>query len=85
MAIGVDYRLAPENPYPAALDDTVAAFIGMTELVAAGKIMIAGDSAGGGLALACALRLKEEGRPMPGCMALLSPATDLTCSGESLG
>jgi acetyl esterase/lipase len=85
MVIGLDYRLAPENPYPAALDDAVAAFVGVTQSVAAGKTMIAGDSAGGGLALACALRLKDEGLPTPGCLALLSPATDLTCSGESLG
>lgn len=85
MVIGLDYRLAPENPYPAALDDAIAAFAGMTELVAAGKIMIAGDSAGGGLALACTLRLKDESLPLPGCTALLSPATDLTCSAESLG
>jgi len=47
--------------------------------------MIAGDSAGGGLALACVLRLKNEGLPLPACTALLSPWTDLTCSGESLG
>ncbi len=80
----LDYRLAPEHPYPAALDDAVAAYKEMLKYTAGEKIMIAGDSAGGGLALACLLRLKEEGLPMPGCAALLSPATDLTCSGESL-
>jgi acetyl esterase/lipase len=82
---GLGYRLAPEHPYPAALDDAVAAYKEMINYTAGEKIMIAGDSAGGGLALACMLRLKDEGLPMPGCAALLSPATDLTCSGQSLG
>ncbi|MGI9272598.1 MAG: alpha/beta hydrolase [Woeseiaceae bacterium] len=82
---GIDYRLAPENPYPAALDDAVAAYKEMLEYTAGEKIMIAGDSAGGGLAMACTLRLKDEGLPMPGCVTLLSPATDQTGSGESLG
>ena len=81
---GLDYRLAPEHAYPAALDDAVAAFTEMAVAVASEKIMIAGDSAGGGLALATALRLKDEKLPMPGCVTLLSPATDLTCSAESL-
>jgi acetyl esterase/lipase len=80
---GLDYRLAPEDPYPAALDDSVAAYKKMLEYTAGEKIMIAGDSAGGGLALACMLRLKDEGLPMPGCAALLSPHTDCTVSGES--
>jgi epsilon-lactone hydrolase len=81
--IALDYRLAPEDPFPAALDDAVAAYKEMLEYTAGNKIMIAGDSAGGGLALACMLRLKNEGLPMPGCAALLSPHTDLTVSGES--
>ena len=80
----LDYRLAPENPYPAALDDAIAAFLEMAKYLPADRIMIAGDSAGGGLALSCALTLKERGLPLPGCLALLSPATDLTASGESL-
>lgn len=78
------YRLAPEHPFPAALDDAVAAYKEMLEYTPGEKIMIAGDSAGGGLALACALRLKDEDMPMPGCLALLAPWTDLTCSGDSL-
>ncbi|MGI9262934.1 MAG: alpha/beta hydrolase [Woeseiaceae bacterium] len=82
---GLDYRLAPEHPYPAALDDAVAAYRELLEYTAGEKIMIAGDSAGGGLALACLLRLKDEGLPMPGCATLLSPHTDLTGSSQSLG
>jgi acetyl esterase/lipase len=81
---GLAYRLAPEHPYPAALDDAVAAYKEMLEYTAGEKIMIAGDSAGGGLALACMLRMKDEGLAMPGCAALLSPHTDLTCSGASM-
>lgn len=82
---GLDYRLAPENPYPAALDDAIAAYQELLEYTAAEKIMIAGDSAGGGLTLACLQRIRDEGLPMPGCATLLSPHTDLTYSGESMG
>lgn len=82
---GIDYRLAPEHTYPAALDDAVAAYKEMLDYTPGEKIMIAGDSAGGGLALACALRLKDEGMPIPGCITLIAPWTDLTCSGASLG
>jgi len=81
----VEYRLAPENPFPAGLDDAVAAFRG---LVAAGfepsEIVLAGDSAGGGLSLATALRLRDEGSPMPGALVLLSPWTDVALTGESI-
>ena len=82
---GLEYRLAPENPYPAALDDAIAAYKEILQYTPAEKIMIAGDSAGGGLALASLLRIKDEGLQIPGCAALLSPATDLTAGSRSLG
>jgi acetyl esterase/lipase len=67
-----DYRLAPEHPYPAALDDAVAAYLELD-----GPIAIAGDSAGGGLAVAAALRLAAQG-VHPAALALISPWTDPT-------
>ena len=73
-----EYRLAPEHPFPAAIDDAVAAYRG---LLAAGltpdQVTVAGDSAGGGLALATALRLRELGHPLPAALILFSPWVDL--------
>ena len=79
----LDYRLAPEHPYPAGVDDAIAAYREMLEYTPGDKIMLAGDSAGGNLVLACLLRIKDEGLPMPGCAALLSPATDWTGNSAS--
>lgn len=79
-----DYRLAPENPYPAQIDDaeTVWDYI-MLLGFGAQEVIVVGDSAGGNLALELTLRLKEEGRRLPGGLVLFSPWTDLTASGES--
>ncbi len=75
-----NYRLAPEDPFPAGLDDVFAAWCG---LAADGPAAVAGDSAGGTLALALLLRAKAEGCAMPGAAAAFSPATDLLGTGES--
>jgi monoterpene epsilon-lactone hydrolase len=77
-----DYRLAPEHPFPAALDDALAAW---TALAAEGRpLALAGDSAGGGLALALLARICAEGLPQPALTVALSPWTDLTLAGPSI-
>lgn len=79
-----DYRLAPENPYPAALEDAMRAWNYLMLLgYGARDVIVAGDSAGGNLALSLTLKLKEEGRLLPRGLVLMSPWTDLTSSGRS--
>ena len=83
LAIG--YRLAPENPFPAAFDDAVTAWHFLRRQgVAAEHIAIGGDSAGGGLSLAVALKLHDIKEELPACLWLVSPWTDLTMSGSTL-
>ena len=79
-----EYRLAPEHPFPAAVEDSIAAYhYLLTEGISPSKIVFMGDSAGGGLCLATLLALKDRGIPLPAAAVALSPWTDLTCSGDS--
>lgn len=80
------YRLAPEHPSPAALDDALAAYRHLLEeqSIPAGRIVIAGDSAGGGLALALVMAIRDAGLDAPAAVVLFSPWTDLAATGDSL-
>jgi epsilon-lactone hydrolase len=83
--LAVGYGLAPEHPFPAALEDalTVWRYV-RNHGVDAGRIAVGGDSAGGGLTVALINRLRDAGEALPGCAWLVSPWTDLTMSGETL-
>lgn len=82
--LSVDYRVAPEDPYPAALEDAYAAYQWLLEMGCRGsQIIVAGDSAGGGMALALCLYLKDKGEPLPKKLVLMSPWTDLAATGDS--
>jgi acetyl esterase/lipase len=79
-----DYRLAPEHPFPAAVEDALAAYRGLLDSGAGpSSLAIGGDSAGGGLSLATLLAAKAAGLPMPACAVLFSPWTDLAITGAS--
>ena len=81
--LSIDYRLAPDAPYPAAVDDAVAAWRAVVETADPRSVAVGGTSAGGGLALSLMLRIKAEGLPLPAAMALGSPWSDMTRTGDS--
>ena len=83
--LSVDYRMAPENPFPAAVDDAVAWWKALlAQGILPSEVVFGGDSAGGGLALAACLAARDQGLPLPAGLLLFSPWTDLTCAGETM-
>jgi acetyl esterase/lipase len=81
--LAVDYRMPPDHPFPASLDDCVAVYRTLLDSYAPGQIVVGGISAGGNLAAATVLRTRDEGLPLPAAAVLLTPGLDLTESGDS--
>ncbi|MDB6061306.1 MAG: esterase [Verrucomicrobiaceae bacterium] len=79
----IDYRMPPDHPYPAALDDCIAAYRALLKLYSSAEIIVSGSSAGGNLAAALMLRARDEGLPLPAGVVLLTPEVDLEETGDS--
>lgn len=83
--LAINYRLAPEHPFPAALEDTLCAYDWLiSEGYDPAKIVIAGDSAGGGLAIAAMVSLRDNNKPLPACAVCISPWVNLTYTGKKV-
>jgi acetyl esterase/lipase len=83
--LNLDYRLAPEHPFPAAVEDTVNAWAELLEMgIDPKKASFGGDSAGGGLVIAALVSARDKGLPMPSCACCISPWTDLVGSGRTM-
>ena len=84
-ALALDYRLAPENPFPAAVEDAVAGYrYLLARGLKSGRIAIASDSAGGGLVVAAMLAIRDAGLPQPGCGWCISPWVDMEATGKTM-
>jgi epsilon-lactone hydrolase len=86
LVLFLEYRLAPEHPFPAAIDDVLAAWhwLRTDQKLSAGSIAVAGDSAGGGLTVALLVATRDAGEALPAAAVLMSPTVDLTSSGDSM-